>query len=165
LGHFGLEEGRALCAWGDTEWSELVRRGKYEDHRFDDTLVEAMVQMILSWNPQPPPARLTYIPDREGDLVSSLAERIARRLQLPVAPVVRRVRQTQPQKLMVNSSHQAGNVRGAFAIDGPLSGVWLLVDDLVDSRWTLTEVGARLREAGAEAVYPVALADSSRGGT
>ena len=37
----------------------------------------------------------------------------------------------------------------------------LLVDDVVDSRWTLTVCGYRLMEAGCEAVYPFALADSS----
>jgi ATP-dependent DNA helicase RecQ len=33
----------------------------------------------------------------------------------------------------------------------------LLVDDTADSKWTLTEVGARLREAGAGPVYPLVL--------
>ncbi|MCB1016960.1 MAG: recombinase RecQ [Acidimicrobiales bacterium] len=40
--------------------------------------------------------------------------------------------------------------------DGPV----LLVDDLVDSRWTLTVAGAALREAGAGPVHPFALAKS-----
>ena len=38
----------------------------------------------------------------------------------------------------------------------------LLVDDVVDSRWTLTVCGYRLMEAGCEEVYPFALADSSQ---
>jgi ATP-dependent DNA helicase RecQ len=108
---------------------------------------------------------MTYVPDREGELVSSLARRLAMRLGLPVVAAVRRVRGTEPQKSMQNSYHQARNVQSAYAVEGPLSGACLLVDDLVDSRWTFTEVGVRLREAGVQAVYPVALADSSRGGT
>jgi ATP-dependent DNA helicase RecQ len=36
----------------------------------------------------------------------------------------------------------------------------LLVDDTVDTRWTLTEVAALLRDAGAEAVHPYVLADT-----
>lgn len=39
-------------------------------------------------------------------------------------------------------------------LDGPV----LLVDDLVDSRWTLTVASVALREAGADAVLPFALA-------
>ena len=51
---------------------------------------------------------------------------------------------------------------GAFAVTAPVpSGPVLLVDDTVDSRWTLTEVGARLREAGAEAVLPLVLAQAA----
>ena len=34
----------------------------------------------------------------------------------------------------------------------------LLVDDLVDSRWTMTVAGRELRLAGASAVLPFALA-------
>ena len=40
------------------------------------------------------------------------------------------------------------------AHDGPV----LLVDDLVDSRWTMTVAGRELRRAGASAVLPFALA-------
>ena len=38
----------------------------------------------------------------------------------------------------------------------------LLVDDVVDSRWTLTVCGFRLMENGCKEVYPFALADSSQ---
>ena len=41
--------------------------------------------------------------------------------------------------------------------EGPV----LLVDDIVDSAWTLTEIGRVLRRAGAPLVYPVALATSA----
>jgi ATP-dependent DNA helicase RecQ len=39
-----------------------------------------------------------------------------------------------------------------------LAGPVLLVDDLVDSRWTVTVAGAVLRRAGAPGVLPFALA-------
>ena len=34
----------------------------------------------------------------------------------------------------------------------------LLVDDIVDSRWTFTVIAALLRDAGAGRVFPIALA-------
>jgi ATP-dependent DNA helicase RecQ len=43
---------------------------------------------------------------------------------------------------------------GLSALDGPV----LLVDDLVDSGWTMTLAGRALRQAGAPAVLPFALA-------
>ena len=39
----------------------------------------------------------------------------------------------------------------------------LLVDDMVDSRWTLTVVAAKLLEAGAMRVYPFALVKAGGG--
>ena len=44
--------------------------------------------------------------------------------------------------------------RELAGLDGPL----LLVDDLVDSRWTMTVAARALRRAGAPAVLPFALA-------
>ena len=41
----------------------------------------------------------------------------------------------------------------AVAGNGPV----LLVDDLVDSRWSITVAGRALRRAGADAVLPLAL--------
>jgi ATP-dependent DNA helicase RecQ len=42
-----------------------------------------------------------------------------------------------------------------------LGGPVLLVDDLVDSGWTMAMAGRALRQAGAEGVLPVALAVSA----
>jgi ATP-dependent DNA helicase RecQ len=60
---------------------------------------------------------------------------------------------------MANSVQQLRNVDGAFSVAGAVpDGPVLLVDDLVDSRWTLTVVAAELRRAGVEAVHPFVLA-------
>ena len=66
---------------------------------------------------------------------------------------------------MRNSAHQAANVDGAFRVREGIalaveSGPVLLIDDVVDSRWTMTEIGRVLRRAGFAAVIPVALASS-----
>ena len=63
---------------------------------------------------------------------------------------------------MRNSAQQYGNVRGAYEIPASIpSGPVLLVDDVVDSRWTMTAVGWKLLEAGAGSVFPFALADTA----
>lgn len=41
-----------------------------------------------------------------------------------------------------------------------LTGPVLLVDDMVDSRWTFTVAAWELRRKGCEAVWPLALADA-----
>ena len=156
------EPGRALCAWGDRGWGQLVTEGKHEGNRFDDRLIRAMSDMVTEWSPNPRPTWLTWVPSlRRAGLVADLATRLGAALDLPVHEAVRKVRNTPQQKGMQNSAHQYANVDGAFALLGELPrGPLFLVDDLVDSRWSFTEVARLLRTAGADAVYPLALAST-----
>ncbi len=161
----GLAEGRALTVWGDPGLARLVHDGKYETGRFDDRLVDALATLINRWSPEPAPEWIAWVPAfGGGGLVADLAARLGQRLRLPVRDVVIKAHRNRPQKDMQNSFFQARNVKNAFRVDESLSGHALLVDDIVDSRWTLTVIGSLLREAGVETVYPVALADASRGG-
>ena len=157
-----FETGRALCAWGDRRWGSLVMAGKHDGTRFDDRLVGAAVDMIPDWAPEPMPTWIAYVPSlRHPQLVADLAHRIGAALGLPVRDVVTKVRNAPQQKGMQNSAHQHANVDGAFTIHGVIPpGPVLLVDDLVDSRWTFTEVAKTLRLAGAGRVFPLALAST-----
>ena len=67
-----------------------------------------------------------------------------------------------------NSAFRLAGVWDRFAVGPALAaalrdadGPVLLVDDLVDSRWTLTVAARALRQAGADAVLPFALATQS----
>jgi ATP-dependent DNA helicase RecQ len=64
---------------------------------------------------------------------------------------------------MQNSVLQLENAKTKLAVDAAavLPGAVLLVDDLVDSRWTLTVAGSLLRGAGSGPVLPFALAEAS----
>ncbi len=87
-----------------------------------------------------------------------LATRFAEALSLPLVSLVKKVHETQPQKGQQNSSHQETNVRGAFAlVAAPLQEPCFLIDDMVDSRWTLVEIGELLRSNGSGPVCPLAL--------
>jgi ATP-dependent DNA helicase RecQ len=61
---------------------------------------------------------------------------------------------------MENSWQQVHNLDGAFRVDPweGMAGPVLLIDDIVDSRWTFTVVAALLRQAGSGPVCPLALA-------
>lgn len=159
-----FEEGRALCRWNDEPWGRIVANNKHEG-AFDDRLVDAMAEMIAEWSPDPMPTWLTFVPSlRAPGLVTGLAQRLGARLGLPVIPIVEKVRNTPPQKRQFNSPHQEANVRDAFRLlASPLAGPVFLVDDLVDSRWTFTEIAALLRDAGSGPVFPVALGSSIGG--
>ena len=67
---------------------------------------------------------------------------------------------------MQNSVQQLRNAHGKLGIDGAAvrPGPVLLVDDLVDSGWTLTVAGWLLRANGSGPVHPFALADAGQRG-
>lgn len=162
-----MEEGRALSVYRAGGLGRLVHLGKYRTAtpRFDDQLVEASVELFARWNPEKRPEWVTCIPSlRRQTLVPDFARRLATKLGLPFAECVRKVKDTSPQKEMENSSFQQNNLIGAFEIASPVpDGVCLLVDDMVDSRWTMTIAAAMLRKSGVAAVVPFALAVSSGG--
>ena len=158
-----VEDGRALCRWGDGGWGELVRIGREVDQHFDEDLVTALAALVTTtWQPTPAPTWITWVPSRRRPKpVADLAARLGAVLDLPVQDAVEQVADTASQRTMENSARQLDNVRYAYAVPGPMpEGPVLLVDDLVDSRWTLTVVGARLRGAGCPAILPLALADA-----
>lgn len=156
--------GRSLCYYGDAGWGEWVRSGKYVDGQFRAELVDASVRLIEAvWQPDPWPAWVCAIPSkRHPVLVPRLASSIAQKLGLPFIPALRRVRDADEQKLMQNSAMQSRNVMNTLAVDGPIpDGPVLLVDDIVDSGWTLTVAGYLLRQNGSGIVYPFALAQAT----
>ena len=159
-----LEQGRVLAVWGDGGRGDLVRVGKQRDGRFDDRLVEAALQLIRSrWRPSPEPEWVTFVPSHyRTELIADFATRLAGSLGIPCIDAVRKTRRTEPQKTMQNTHQQYRNVQGAFEVKAEVqSSPVLLVDDMVDSRWTFTIVGSLLRQAGAGPVLPFALADTA----
>jgi ATP-dependent DNA helicase RecQ len=161
-----LKVGRALSVYNDGGWGGLVRRGKQRDGAFDPALVTAATKLIRErWSPDPFPAWLTCVPSREHPmLVPDFARALAEMLGIPLMQIVRKVRDIPPQKEMENSAQQLRNVYRAFEVTGepPVDPV-LLVDDIVDSGWTLTVIGTALRHAGAGPVYPFVLAKAVSG--
>jgi len=70
------------------------------------------------------------------------------------------------QREMENAAMQSRNVYAALNVGGPASpgpGPVILIDDLVDSGWTLTMAGFLLRSHGAGSVHPFVFAVGSGG--
>jgi ATP-dependent DNA helicase RecQ len=157
------QPGRVLCMWGDAGWGSLVRQGKSHDGRFADQLVEACAAMVRTWAPQPAPGWVACIPShRHANLVPDFARRLAAALNLPFHPVLEKTDDRPAQKQMENSSQQARNVDGSLRIQGNVpAGAVLLVDDMVDSRWTMTVAAYLLLSNGSGPVYPLALASTA----
>ena len=164
-GKLAAETGRILSRWGDAGWGDVVARDKGAG-RFRDELVEAAAEVVRDrWRPDPPPRWVACVPSYNHPTpVPDFAERLANALSLPFAPAVVKVKGNAPQKERQNGTHQCRNLDGVFAIDGDLPvGAVLLVDDVVDSGWTLTVITALIRRAGGGPVWPFALATSNPG--
>lgn len=168
-GNLGLglraETGRILSRWQDAGWGQLVAEDK-KNGKFRDELVLATKDLLLQrWCPDPMPAWVTCVPSlKNPTLVQDFAERLALSLELPFKPVVHKVIDNKPQKIQQNSFFQCRNLDGVFEISPKVpEGPVLLVDDVVDSKWTLTVVSALLRRQGSGIVLPFALAASAAG--
>jgi ATP-dependent DNA helicase RecQ len=166
IGDLTAETGRCLSSWGDPAWGQKVKLGKQEQGHFEESLVEATVDLVKNrWKPQPFPKWVTCIPsNRNSSLVPDFTRRVAKRLGLHYSNCVTKIREHEHQKLMQNSFYQAKNLDGVFDVNREkvYNSPVLLIDDMVDSRWTFTVVTALLRQAGSGPVWPFALAMTSR---
>ncbi|MBQ8706469.1 MAG: RecQ family ATP-dependent DNA helicase [Succinivibrionaceae bacterium] len=151
---------------------ETVRHDKYELGEFSSILVQAMTDMIvyLATNDLIEKQNLviTCVPSiKRPNLVRNFAIRVASALRIQFVDSLIKVKDNQQQKAMLNSARQYSNVESAFAVKQNSTQFItnrniLLIDDMVDSKWTFTHCGLILqRDAHASSVTPLALADTS----
>lgn len=157
--------GKVLCSYGDAGWGKYAREDKYTNNYFRDDLVDACVDLIKNnWQMETKPQWITSVPSlKRPELVKNFAQRLAAKLGIPYVEAIVKAKNTPPQKNMENSYLQCRNASEGFAISGIINNKpVLLVDDMIDSGWTLTVCGALLKCSGAGDVYPLALAATSK---
>ncbi len=158
-------EGRILARWRDAGWGTQVAEDK-QSGNFCEELVIAMTEMIRErWQPIPTPKWVTCVPSlNHPTLVPDFAQRLAKSLGVPFMDIIEKVCDNEPQKEQQNRFHQCRNLDGVFRIVGDIpSESVILVDDIIDSGWTVTVIAALLRKAGSGPVFPVALASTRSG--
>jgi ATP-dependent DNA helicase RecQ len=156
------DSGRALGRLSDVGWGSRLRElFAGPDRAVPDDVLRAVVQVLAGWGWQTRPTGIVALPSRSRPLlVSSLATRLAEVGRLPLLGTLERVRDDAGRGGS-NSAQRLLGVHGSFALppdlkldDGPI----LLVDDRIDTGWTMTEATRVLREGGAGHVLPLALA-------
>ena len=163
------EEYRAEVGWA-LAWyrfgaiGALVQEQRYcETPRYDDRLGDAVAEMIRK-KFLIKGCYVTCIPSLGNPrLVPELAQRVSANLKFPFFSVISKVKQTKPQKEMLNSQQQVQNLDGAFTVELPKeleNKPVILVDDICNSGWTFAICAILLRKSGSGPVYPVALARS-----
>ncbi|NUR73104.1 MAG: DEAD/DEAH box helicase [Hamadaea sp.] len=166
--------GRAIGRLSDLGWGPRLRSLlEAGDGPVPDDVLKALVEVLKDWakgdDPWPVrPAGVVGIGSRRRpQLVTSAATRIAEIGRLPLLGLTTPLGPLSP-KAGGNSAQRLRLVHGTIEIGADLAsalstvdGPILLVDDVVDSGWTATLVARELRQAGAAAVYPLALALNS----
>ena len=156
------ETGRVLSNYGDAGWGKLVSAGKYKDNFFDNKLVEASGLLLENFIRDNNIKWVTSVPSiRRPELVKSFAERLASRLGLKYYNAIEKVNDNRCQKELNTSYLQYENAYNSFEVSHVYDENVLLVDDMVDSRWTFTVCGYKLRKNGSGKVFPFALANSA----
>ncbi|MCE0485284.1 RecQ family ATP-dependent DNA helicase [Ornithinimicrobium sediminis] len=160
------EPGRVLARLSDLGWGQRLRGLLREDAPVPDDVVRACVQVLAQWDWAQRPVGIVSVPSRARPvLIGSLAEQISRIGRLPLLGALDPVDGGPVGESGGNSAFRLAGVWDRLVVGPDLAaqmdavrGPVLLVDDLVDSRWTMTVAARALRRAGAPAVLPMALA-------
>ena len=159
---FQMKQGRVLSNYGDAGWGRVVSDNKYHTGRFSDELVEASADLLRFFIRQNSIRSLTFIPSRRRpELVKDFAKRLAQALDLDFFTGLEKSEDAVCQKALNNSFSQYKNANDSFIVTCVRPTATLLVDDMVDSRWTFTCCSYKLLSAGHGPVYPYALANSA----
>ncbi|MCR3718978.1 MULTISPECIES: RecQ family ATP-dependent DNA helicase [Prauserella salsuginis group] len=161
--------GRVVGRLTDVGWGGRLRDllgPESPDGPVPDELVQACIAVLASWDWQERPAGIVAVgSQRRPRLTADLAGRLA---SIGRLPLIGTLDADGPPPRRANSAVRLADLWQRLRVpvdlhaalsepDGPV----LLVDDLVDTGWTMT-VGARLlRRAGAAEVLPLALASTS----
>ena len=165
---FMLKPGICIAKYGDPGYGELVKAGKYPPpgmpERFDDQLVSKAAGVLSPLIKEQAIHHITYVPSLRSNLVRNFTMSLANKSGLQFVELLEKTPAPQ-QKEMENSSYQYRNADDSFNIikETSMPVKVILVDDVVDSKWTLTVCGYKMMERGCKEVYPFALADSSHG--
>lgn len=156
-----LIEGICLSKYNDVGYGKLVKDGKYKDHKFDDELVGKSSGVLKKIIKKYEIKYITNVPSLRSNIVEDFTKRLAKSLKIEYIDTLLKTNETQ-QKDMNNSYYQCKNAINSFRCkEKNYSGNIILVDDMIDSKWTITVCGYYLMEAGFNSVFPYALADTS----
>jgi ATP-dependent DNA helicase RecQ len=158
------ESGRALARLTDLGWGGTLRdlfASGTADAAASPALIAACVRVLGDWGWAERPSAIVSMPSRRHPLlIASVAEGLATAGRLPLLGELGLNGGGPVGDAGGNSAYRLAAVWDRFSADGleVPRGPVLLIDDLADSRWTVTVAARQLRRAGASAVLPFVLA-------
>ena len=124
----------------------------------EDALVDARFRRSRAWRSGRQNRDLGQFPSAPPTLISDFAQRLAQGLQLPLANALEQFSSIRPNP-NAKQLPAGSNIIDHFAVTPRLNGQYvLLVDDIADSKWTLTVLGDLLQTQWQRRGFPFALA-------
>ncbi|WP_267420044.1 MULTISPECIES: RecQ family ATP-dependent DNA helicase [unclassified Curtobacterium] len=161
--------GRAVARLTDLGWGGPLRAlfaTGVPDAPVSRELLDGCIRALRDWPWETRPTGVVAMSSRSRpQLVASLASALSSIGKLEFLGTLDRDGGVPRGDGATNSAYRLSGVWDTFTVGPELGaalqshqGPVLLVDDIVDSRWTMTVAGRELRHAGASAVLPFALA-------
>ncbi len=162
------EPGRVLGRLTDIGWAAMLRALLAEgapDEPVTEPVAAAAIKVLTAWDWAQRPAGVLTLPSRTRPaLITSLGRQLAAVGRLPYLGALAYAGPAGPGPRRHNSAQRLGSLWHAFEVpDGvrealrDLDGPALVVDDRIETGWTMTVAARLLREAGTPAVLPFAL--------
>lgn len=156
-----LEQGRAIGYLENAGWGNVIKRCIKQDTPVPEDVLNAAVFLITKqWMPNPFPEWITYIPSVHcSKVIADFASRLAAKMKIPLVESVRITNIGKKPIHTYENSHQIveNSIENWSTRNTGRTSPVLLIDDYVNTKWTMTIVGRLLRLDGVEKVYPFAL--------
>ncbi|PXY20409.1 recombinase RecQ [Prauserella sp. PE36] len=160
------EPGRVVGRLTDVGWGGRLRElvgTQAPDGPLPDPVFQACVSVLAAWDWAARPAAVVAIDSHtRPQLVREVATRLS---QIGKLPLLGAIESQGPPPRRANSAQRLADLWRRLTLPAELrsavaeaGGPVLLVDDVVDTGWTMTVAAYLLRQAGAPAVLPFALA-------
>ncbi|KZB85480.1 RecQ family ATP-dependent DNA helicase [Amycolatopsis regifaucium] len=163
------ETGQVVGRVTDVGWGTRLRElvgPSAADAELPDAVFQSCIEVLKGWQWTERPVAVVEVPSAtRPQLVHSLATKLASIGRLEYLGAIA---SAGPPPRQANSAQRLADLWKRLSLPGELAagvaaaeGPILLVDDLIDTGWTMTLSARLLRQAGARAVLPFALASTS----
>ncbi len=163
------ETGQVVGRVTDVGWGTRLRElvgPSAADAELPDSVFQACIEVLKGWQWTERPVAVVEVPSAtRPQLVHSLATKLASIGRLEYLGAIA---SAGPPPRQANSAQRLADLWQRLSLPEELAarvaaaeGPILLVDDLIDTGWTVTLSARLLRQAGARAVLPFALASTS----
>lgn len=158
-----LKNGFACSYYGHSNVGEMIHESKYVTKKdFPDFFVDLAFETVSQKMSDKKYDCILFVPPTEsGNLVKNFAMKVGKKMNLPVFDIIKKTKETKPQKYFRNAISKEENLQGVFTLsesDKIKGKEILLIDDVFDSGQTIKVLGCLLSSIGAKGVTPLVIA-------